>query len=136
MDIYDKILHTLPQIVSKAWLVSRFDELPDGKIKPKIIPKYFGVLVLDKKKQVLLFEGKFMRIKKIRIMIPIERIELATLHMLNNLRIRWKGKKGMKHNAMFQVGELDSLGIAHPSKKAAEVWSILIMKAIEMKTKH
>ena len=132
MDIYDKILQTLPQIVSKAWLISRFDEDAAGKIKPKIVLKYFGFLVLDKKKRVLMFEGKFLKVKRTKIVIPLDKIELASLHMINNLRIKWRGRRGIKHNAVFQVGELDSLGIAYPSKKAAEVWSILINRAKTM----
>jgi len=135
MDIYDKILQSLPRIVSKAWLVNRFIQDEKGGVRPKITPKYFGFLVLDQKKNIIAFNGKFMRIKKIKLIIPLELIEEASVHMFSNLRIKWRGKKGIKYNAVFQIGELDTLGIAYPSRKAAEVWSILINRKISKKYK-
>lgn len=129
MDIYEKLLQTLPRIASKAWLISQFDEDPRGKIRPRIVPRYFGYIVLDTKKQAIYFEGSFMKIKKKRLLIPLEMIEQVSIHMVSNLRIKWRGKKGVKHNAIFQVGQLDALGVAHPSKKASEVWVTLIERA-------
>lgn len=135
MDIYDKILQSLPRIVSKAWLINRFIQDENGRVKPKITPRYFGFLILDQKKNVIAFNGKFLGIKKIRLVIPLNRIEEASVHRFINLRIKWRGKRGIRYNAIFQIGELDALGIAYQSKRAAEMWSILINKKISRKRK-
>ena len=131
-NIYEKLIRRLKVITSKAWLVSRFDEDKEGHVKPKITLRYFGYLVLDMKKRTILFQGSVLKFKKILIKIPLNKVKLVRIHGGTNLRIKWVGDRGTYHNALFLVGELDALGIAHPSKRAAEVWYNLLNKALEI----
>ena len=128
-DIYDRLLDKLKVIRSKAWLVSRFDEEKHGKVKPKITLRYFGDIILKKGK--IYYEGSFMKIKKIRLVIPLRSVLQVNIFGGNHLRIKWIGKDRIIHNVLFQIGELGPFEIAHPSKRAAEIWLNLIQRAKE-----
>ena len=112
--------------------MSRFDEDREGRVKPKITLRYFGYLILNTRKRVVIFQGSVLKFKKIHIRIPLNKIKLVQIYGGNNLRIKWIGEKGIYHNALFLVGELDFLGIAHPSKRAIEVWYNLLNRAQEI----
>jgi len=128
-DIYDKLLSKLKVIQSKAWLVSRYDEDRSGKIKPKITPRYFGVITLKGNK--IYYQGSFMRLKKINLVIPLGNILQINIFAGRHLRIKWIGRDRIIHNAMFLIGELHEFNIAYPSKNAAEVWFNLITRALQ-----
>ncbi|MGQ4892543.1 MAG: hypothetical protein ACP6IP_08655 [Candidatus Njordarchaeia archaeon] len=136
-DIYDFMLKSMKNIQSKAWLLSRFDETEDGKVKPKITAKYFGVITLDQD-YWLTFEGKFMRLKSIKLEIDLRDVVSVNVVMVNHLKIKWWDKREkVYHNALFQIGEQSKMLGLHPSKRAAGVWKSLIERAIsELKQKE
>ena len=130
-DVYEFMLKSMKNIQSRAWLLSRFDETENGEVKPKITAKYFGVITLDQDYWIT-FEGKFLRLKSIKLEINLRDVVSVNVVMVNQLKIKWLDKRHrIYHNVLFQIGEQSKLMGLHPSKRAANVWKKLIERAIE-----
>lgn len=130
-DLLDSLLDKMGKIESAAWLVGSYDETRDGKVKPKLTLKYFGIIRLDKDLW-LTFIGSFMKVKKVKIEINLRDVTSVRTVMFKQLKIQWRSKAtGVLHNLVFEIGEKSKFTGLTPSKKAAQLWEKLINQALE-----
>ncbi|MCD6491942.1 MAG: hypothetical protein ACP6IQ_01255 [Candidatus Njordarchaeia archaeon] len=126
-DSYYKMLKSMKKIQSFAWLESRSIETSNKKIRPKLTPRYFGVLTL--RIPNLFFQGSFLKFKKVNLKIPLSRIRKVDC-LMGKLRIKFINNHRIIENILFSIGEKEITIV--PSPRAAEFWSKLILKAKEI----